>query len=163
MDLTAIIYNNSIYGMTGGQFSPMTPQGKYASTSPYGNIERNFDICNLGISAGATYVGRGTTYHMQILKNVIKRGIKHKGFSLVEAISGCPVSYGRKNKLRTPADMLRWQKENAISVTNVGRLSKEELQSRFLIGDLYHHNQPEYTDRYNALINRLQGRDEDHD
>ncbi|MCE5196042.1 MAG: thiamine pyrophosphate-dependent enzyme, partial [Negativicutes bacterium] len=63
IDLTTVVFNNSIYGMTSGQFSPMTPTGSYATTAPYGNIDRNFDLCKLGQAAGATYVARSTTYH----------------------------------------------------------------------------------------------------
>src|SRR6056297_4012169 len=59
IDHTVILFNNQIYGMTGGQFSPMTPEGANATTAPYGNIDRNFDLCSLSESAGATFVARG--------------------------------------------------------------------------------------------------------
>lgn len=157
INLTAIIFNNNIYGMTGGQYSPLTPTGKYATTSPYGNIERSFDICNLAISAGATYVARGTTYHLRLLKDLIKKGIEHNGFSLIEAVSGCPISYGRKNKLRTPAEMLKWQRDHAVFVSSANKLSKEQLQNDFLVGELHNVEAPEYTAQYNALLKRVQG------
>lgn len=156
IDLTAIIFNNNIYGMTGGQYSPLTPNGKYATTSPYGNIERSFDICNLAISAGATYVARATTYHIRLLKELIKKGIQHKGFSLVEAISGCPTSYGRKNKLRTPSEMLKWQRDHAVFASSVSKLTKEQLQDDFLIGELHRSEAPEYTEKYQELLARFQ-------
>ncbi len=61
IDLTAIVFNNSIYGMTGGQMSPTTFEGDRSTTSVYGNIEQAFDICELARAAGATYVARGTS------------------------------------------------------------------------------------------------------
>ncbi len=63
MDLTAIVVNNSIYGMTGGQYSPTTPLDGKATTAPYGNIEPPMPICELAIAAGASYVARSTVYH----------------------------------------------------------------------------------------------------
>ncbi|MDP2793011.1 MAG: thiamine pyrophosphate-dependent enzyme, partial [Sulfurisoma sp.] len=62
--ITTIVMNNNIYGMTSGQYSPMTPKGMLGTTAPYGNVERPFDLCKLAIAAGATYVGRGTSYHI---------------------------------------------------------------------------------------------------
>ena len=60
IDLTTIIFDNNIYGMTGGQSSPLTPQSCRSTTAPFGHIERSFDIAKLSIAAGATYVARGT-------------------------------------------------------------------------------------------------------
>ena len=71
IDITTIIFNNSIYGMTSGQYSPMTPHGFLATTAPYGNIDRNFDVCDLAKAAGATYVARGTAYHAPQLSDYI--------------------------------------------------------------------------------------------
>ena len=73
IDLTTIVFNNNIYGMTNGQYSPMTPKGAFASTAPYGNIDRNFDLCKLAVAAGATYVARGTVYHTNQLLNLSKK------------------------------------------------------------------------------------------
>src|SRR6056297_238686 len=59
IDLTVVLYNNHVYGMTGGQYSPTTPKQAYAATAPWGHYEPMFDICKLAIGAGATYVARG--------------------------------------------------------------------------------------------------------
>ena len=155
IDMTAIIFNNNIYGMTGGQFSPLTSQGKFATTAPYGNMERSFDICNLAISAGATFVGRGTSYHVKLLKDLIIKAYQHKGFSLVEALSGCPTAYGRKNKLRTSAEMLKWQRNHAVFASKSDKLSKEQMQDDFIIGELYSEEAPEYNDEYAKLLAKL--------
>ena len=61
IDMTVVVFNNSIYGMTGGQFSPTTPTGDYATTAPYGSIDPDFDIPKLAEAAGATYTARGRT------------------------------------------------------------------------------------------------------
>ena len=62
IDLTALVFNNSIYGMTGGQMSPTTHLGDKSTTSVYGNVEPAFDLCELAHAAGATYVARGTAW-----------------------------------------------------------------------------------------------------
>ena len=71
IDMTYIILNNYIYGMTGGQFSPCTPTGHKASTTPYGNPDPGFDIAKLAIGAGATFVARGTAFHANQIDKLI--------------------------------------------------------------------------------------------
>jgi 2-oxoglutarate ferredoxin oxidoreductase subunit beta len=65
IDMTAIVMNNRIYGMTGGQYSPLSGYGTMATTAPYMNIDQEFDIVNMATAAGATYVARTTAYHVQ--------------------------------------------------------------------------------------------------
>jgi 2-oxoglutarate ferredoxin oxidoreductase subunit beta len=160
IDITAIIINNSTYGMTGGQYSPLTPTGSITITSPYGNLENSFDICELAKSAGATYVARGTTYHIRQLVDLMANGIQHKGFSVIEVVSQCPVQYGRRNQLETAAAMLRLERENAVSVQRAKTMSPEELKGKFIIGELHRVEAPEeeYTVRYQRLIEKLQGK-----
>ncbi|MCL6478074.1 MAG: 2-oxoacid:ferredoxin oxidoreductase subunit beta [Peptococcaceae bacterium] len=158
IDLTAIIFNNNIYGMTGGQYSPLTPSGKRATTCPYGNIERNFDIEKLAAGAGATYVARATTYHAALLKKCIVAGVKNKGFSVIEAITACPVGYGRRNKMGNGLQMLMWQKEHAVTVKQAEKMSPADLQDKIVIGELHKSGAPEYTAMYNEIIDRAKSR-----
>lgn len=159
IDITAIIYNNNIYGMTGGQYSPTTPRFDKGTTAPYGNIDRPFDICNLVSAAGATYVGRGTAYHANIVTQLVKNGIKNEGFSVIEAISECPTYYGRKNKKGGPVDMMQWQKENAVNITAAAKMTPEQLEGKFLIGEFKNSPEPEYTKEYQKIIDRVKGSD----
>lgn len=155
IDITTVVFNNSIYGMTSGQYSPMTPTGRYATTAPYGNIDRNFDLCELARVAGATYVARGTAYHAAMLSDLVTKAIANKGFSVVEAISQCPTYYGRKNKLGTPVDMLTWQKDSAVTQAAAAKLTPSQMADKFVIGELYHGSAPEYTAEYDRIIASL--------
>jgi 2-oxoglutarate ferredoxin oxidoreductase subunit beta len=155
IDLKAIVFNNSIYGMTGGQVSPLTPQGKRATTAPYGVVANAFDLAELAKGAGATFVARGTAYHVVQLADLFKQGIRHKGFSLVEAVTQCPVAYGRHNKPADPGKMLRWQKENAVNIRNRHKYSQEELEGKFLTGVLYKKEATEFTEGYQQLTASL--------
>jgi 2-oxoglutarate ferredoxin oxidoreductase subunit beta len=120
-----ILVNNGIYGMTGGQVSPLTPQKFVTETTPYGNIEPKFMASELLIAARASFVARETVVRVLPLKNVIKKSFQHKGFSVVEVISNCHVNLGRKNKMKDPIAMSRW-----IAGRSVTKTVYEKLQDR---------------------------------
>ena len=154
--LTAIVVNNGIYGMTGGQYSPTTPVGGRASTAPYGNIEPPMPICELAKAAGATYVARSTVYHAVELDRYIEQAIRNNGFSLVEAVSYCPTTYGRMNKLGTTVDMMRLLKDSSVSLNTAEKLSAEERETKIVRGVLHNVEKPEYTQLYEQLVQRVQ-------
>ena len=103
----AIVVNNSIYGMTGGQVSPTTPHLKCSTTTPWGQFAKPLDPCELGKAAGATFVGRSTAAHSLHMQRLLRKAFEHKGFSLVEILSNCGTFYGRMNKSGSQVDMLR--------------------------------------------------------
>ena len=154
--ITAIVVDNAIYGMTGGQYSPTTPIHGRASTAPYGNIEPPMPICELAIAAGATYVARSTVYHAIELDRYIEQAIRKNGFSLVEAVSYCHTTYGRMNKLGSPTDMMRQLKENSISMNAVEKLNPQERETKIIRGVLCDIEKPEYTQLYEQLIQQVQ-------
>lgn len=154
IDLTVIVFNNDIYGMTGGQYSPTTPKGDFGTTAPYGNVDRPFDIVDLCKGAGATYGARGSAFHAVQTVRLIQDGIAHKGFSVVDCLSVCPTYYGRKNKKGDAVEMLKWQSENMISVEKAALMTEEELKDKIVIGKLYQQNLPEYTEEYRRVIDK---------
>ncbi|MGV8074363.1 MAG: 2-oxoacid:ferredoxin oxidoreductase subunit beta [Syntrophobacteraceae bacterium] len=136
VDLTAVILNNSIYGMTGGQHSPTTPYGALAATAPHGNKEHPLSITDLAVTAGASMVARGTVYHATLLDGLIEKAILKEGFSVIEVVTHCYTQYGRKNKFEGPVEMMRWQKETAVRVEKARNMKEEELKNKFTIGVL---------------------------
>lgn len=156
IDITTVVFNNNIYGMTGGQYSPTTPTGDRGTTAPYGNIDKNFDLCNLAKGAGATYVGRATAYHANLITKLVEEGVKNKGFSFIEAVSVCPTYYGRKNKKGDSVQMMKYLKDYAINVKAVEKIDKEKVKDKFLIGELHRSHEPEYTEEYQKIIDRFQ-------
>ncbi len=157
IDITTVVFNNSIYGMTSGQYSPMTPKGAFATTAPYGNIDRNFDLCKLAQAAGATYVARGTVYHVPQLIKLIEKALKHKGFSLIDAVDICPTYFGRRNKMGSPVVMMEKIREMSITARTAAKLSSEELSDKIIIGEFYEEQAPEYTEEYERVIKKAQG------
>lgn len=152
IDITTIVFNNNTYGMTGGQYSPTTPTGDRATTAPFGNIDMNFDLCDLAKAAGATYVSRSTVFTANMLIKQVENGIKNKGFSFIEALTICPTYYGRKNKKGEAVDMMTYLKENAINIAAYDKLPEEERKGKFVIGELYKSSRPEYTEEYQKII-----------
>jgi len=110
LDITCLMLNNEVYGMTGGQVSPTTSSERLTSTTPGGNIEPAFDACKLAEGAGASFVGREATRQVVALKYLISRALAHRGFSFVEVISDCTEIYGRKNELGEAPEMILRQK-----------------------------------------------------
>ena len=151
LDITAIVVNNSIYGMTGGQYSPTTPYGSTATTALYGNIEHAFSIAELAAMAGASMVARGTVYHATLLDELIEMAIVKRGFAVVEVISHCHTQYGRRNRMGGAVDMLRWQKESAVKVEKAQTMTQEELTGKFTIGVLEDRDLPVYTQEYHKI------------
>jgi 2-oxoglutarate ferredoxin oxidoreductase subunit beta len=152
IDITVVCINNSIYGMTGGQISPTSPKGSYGSTAPYGALERPFSLADLVTAAGGTYVARWTTAHALQLSKAIKKGLENKGFSFIEVISQCPTYYGRKNKLRTPIEMMNYMKESSINKRRADKMEEEELQGKIIVGEFQANQQPEFTDKLCKLL-----------
>ncbi|TFG36878.1 MAG: 2-oxoacid:ferredoxin oxidoreductase subunit beta [Desulfobacterales bacterium] len=156
IDLTAIIINNQIYGMTGGQYSPTTPYGSFASTASWGHIEHAFPIAELAVTAGASYVARGTVYHAAMLDGLLAKGIAKKGFSVIEVMSNCHTHYGRRNQMGDPVTMMRYFKEHAVSVDRAAKMPAEEMSGKFTIGLLADVDKPNYTEEYQKIRDRSQ-------
>lgn len=95
-NITYVVMDNHIYGLTKGQVSPTSDMGFKTRTSPKGNIERPVRPLQLAISAGATFVAQGFSSDVKQLANLIQMGIQHDGFAFINAISPC-VTFNRIN------------------------------------------------------------------
>ena len=135
LDILVIMVNNMIYGMTGGQVAPTTPLKTKTTTTPYGSFESPLDSARLAVTAGACYVARWTTAHSNELKESVKKTLGMKGFRFIEAVSQCPTAFGRKAGFKDAGQMLKWFKENAISIKEAEKLGEEELNGKIVIGE----------------------------
>jgi 2-oxoglutarate ferredoxin oxidoreductase subunit beta len=154
INITTICFNNNIYGMTGGQYSPTTATGDKGTTAPYGNIDRPFDITQLAAGAGATYAAKATVYHVNQLQKYIESALAHKGFSMVEAVSVCPTYYGRKNKKGSAVAMMDWLKDSFVDM-KIAEKMPEKAVGKFIMGEYVNKVEPEYTELYDQVIERL--------
>ena len=151
LDLSVFLVNNFIYGMTGGQVSPTTPLGTRTTTTPYRNPEHPFKIADLVAASGASYVARWTTYHPFQLMESMQNAIRKKGFSFIEIISQCPVSYGKMTGMSDPVTLLRYLGDNSVHVDDAHERSEEELKGKFVIGKLVERSQSEFGEELREL------------
>jgi len=154
MDITALVLNNRIYGMTGGQFSPQSGVGVRATTAPLGSIDRNFNAVAVAEAAGATFVARSTTYHARELAKIIQQAIVHQGFSLVEVMSQCPTYFGRKNRQGGAVEMLMRFKDETARLGSDALAKDPGLIGRGVYVD---REAPEYCQEYQAVMDRATG------
>ncbi|MDR7419006.1 MAG: 2-oxoacid:ferredoxin oxidoreductase subunit beta [Armatimonadota bacterium] len=156
--ITCICLNNGIYGMTSGQYSPLTPAGYVTTTSPHGHVERDFDLCKLVQAAGATYVARSTAYHTQQTIMYVSRALAHDGFSFVEVLSQCPTYLGRRNRMADPVTMLEWFRDTTVMAGAAARMKPEELEGKTIIGEFHRTTGvPEYSRAYREMVARVSG------
>jgi len=150
--------NNYTYGRTGGQRSPTTPRNRLTATSPYGMEEPAFDLCKLVAGAGATFVARGTAYHVVQLIDIVERAFAHPGFAFVEVMAPCPTQYGRKNPETgmSPSEMLAWLKDNSISIQKAAKKSEKSLAGKIVTGIFVEESAPEYSDAYKLVRQKAQ-------
>jgi 2-oxoglutarate ferredoxin oxidoreductase subunit beta len=159
IDLTLIMMNNQIYGMTGGQVAPTTPGGARTQTSPHGNPEPEVDACKLASCAGATYVARWSSAHPRQLKKAIAEAINHPGFAFVEAAVQCPTQAGRyMHGTGNPVDIYKHIKKSCVPLKKARDMQPDELMGRIVVGKFHEDaGRPEYASRVHGLIKKTGG------
>lgn len=155
INITALVMNNRTYGMTGGQYSPLSGLGIKATTAPYASIDREFDTVELATAAGATFVARSTVYHVKQLQDFLKKAIQHNGFSMVEVLTQCPTYFGRKNKKGSAVDMLKSFKDGTVPIGSEKKAENPELIERGIFVDK---DLPEYCEAYEKVVKIATGK-----
>jgi 2-oxoglutarate ferredoxin oxidoreductase subunit beta len=158
VDMTVILINNFIYGMTGGQVAPTTPLTATASTTPYGNFEQPFNLPYLAESSGAVYVARWTSYHVRHVTKAMKEAIAKRGFSFIEILAPCPTLYSRRNKLGDGLDQMIYYKDN--SEIRHGADTKSiglDFQGKIIVGKFVDKERPTYLDAMNDYYQKRLG------
>jgi 2-oxoglutarate/2-oxoacid ferredoxin oxidoreductase subunit beta len=149
IDITFIIINNFIYGLTNSQTSPTTPQGMWTVSQKAGNIDPTFNAANLGIAAGASFVARETMLDPKKLEKVLLKAMQHRGFSFVEVMSNCHINLGRKNQMKNAMENLEWIDSITMPKKKYDALAEEEKLNYFPTGILKEDtNAREYCDAY---------------
>ncbi len=159
IDITMIVINNFIYGLTNSQTSPTTPQGMWTVTQKAGNIDPTFDSCKLAIAAGASFVGRENVTVPKKLEKLFVQALEHKGFSYVEALSNCHINLGRKNKMLSAMENLDWIDSITIPKKKYDALTPEEQLNLLPTGVLKQDKEVrEYCDMYQDIRDVHQGK-----
>jgi 2-oxoglutarate ferredoxin oxidoreductase subunit beta len=156
LDILVIMVNNMVYGMTGGQVAPTTPFKTKTTTTPYGSFEHPLDAAKLAVTAGASYVSRWTTAHPNELEDSIKKALTIRGFRYIEAVSQCPTAFGRKAGFKDATEMLKWFKENAITIKQAESLSEEDLTGKIVLGEFIQRQRPTLVETIHKTIEEAQ-------
>lgn len=157
IDLNLVLINNFIYGLTNSQTSPTTPQGFWTATAQYGNIDPNFNACDLAMSAGASFVARESVLNPKRIEKILSEGFSHEGFSFMEIFSNCHINLGRKNKMGEAVECLKWIDGLTLSKAKYETLSVEERAGKFPVGVLHQEARVEYTKAYEEVRKRAKG------
>ncbi|WP_291318856.1 2-oxoacid:ferredoxin oxidoreductase subunit beta [Desulfonatronospira sp.] len=132
--VTALVLNNHIYGMTGGQSSCTTPTGSFSTTSPFGQLEDEFDISRVTKVCGASFVARTTVMQAAAMDSMISEAVMHPGFGMVEILSPCHTQYGRKNNFKTCVDMYKWLQKSSTPMEKYRELPPEKQEKAIATG-----------------------------
>lgn len=123
INITYIVHNNQIYGLTKGQASPTSEMGLITKTTPQGIILKPFNPIAMSISLGATFVARGYSAKIPHLTRLIEAGIKHNGFALIDVLQPC-VSFNRLNTYK-------WYNERVYDVETDREFNPENVEKSF--------------------------------
>ena len=152
IDLTYILINNFIYGLTNSQTSPTTPKGMWTATMERGNIDPTFDSCKLVEAAGASFVARETMIDPKKLERTLVKALEHKGFSYLEVFSNCHVNLGRKNKMASATANLEWIDSISLAKTKFDMLEESQKIGKYPTGVLKQdENALEYCEAYEKV------------
>jgi 2-oxoglutarate ferredoxin oxidoreductase subunit beta len=141
IDITVVVHDNGVYGLTTGQFTPLSTKGFKGRSTPRGSIEVPFNPLTLTMEAGASYVARGFTVKMDHLADLISGGVKHKGFSFVDALQPCHTfnnTYKLYSQITEVMEEVPGSKEAAIKLAM--------RKDKWPIGLFSKEDRPEYTD-----------------
>ena len=159
IDMTMIVINNFIYGLTNSQTSPTTPQGMWTVTQKVGNIDPTFDTCDLALASGASFVARETMLEPKKLEKILIKAMEHRGFSMMEVLSNCHINLGRKNKMVSAMENLEWIDSITTSKKKYDAMTEDEQLNLFPLGILKQDLEVrEYCDMYQDIIDAHQGK-----
>jgi 2-oxoglutarate ferredoxin oxidoreductase subunit beta len=149
MDLTVVCVNNLNYGMTGGQQAPSTPLGAKTTTTVNGSPEEPFNFCDLASTCGATYVARWTAMQVRSLRSSISEALEKRGFSFVEVITPCPSSFGRRNRMGTALEMLKFYQGRSVIRGDIDpREATVDIDREIVVGKFVDIERPTFMDHY---------------
>lgn len=146
-DITVLVHNNQVYGLTKGQASPTSEEGFMTKAQPWGNLSRPLNPLSLAISQGASFVARAFAGDVEGLKNILKRAITFHGFALVDILQPC-VTFNRVNTYSWYRERIYYLGEDHNPADPLAAFQKSlEWGERIPLGVFYTNPKPTYEDR----------------
>ena len=159
-DVTVIVHDNMVYGLTTGQVAPTAEKGYKSKSTPQGIVEVSVNPLALAISQGATFVAQGFAGDAKQVIELIKAGIQHKGFSLVNILQPC-VTFNKKNTYHYYLEKT-YKLDESYDPTNISealKKSMELLEEKFPLGIIYKSDRPAFHEQLPQLEKPLVDQD----
>ncbi len=156
LDLTCLIMDNRVYGMTRGQASQNTPARDLTSSSPYGSIDRPFSPLVLALASGDTFVARAVSWDPKRLAAFIARGIRHRGFSVIDVLSPCVIF--RPDDRTALKDQLVWTEEPPKGRDRFDAMREAAADEGRHLGIFYEEERPTYLDEWKNRVETAKSR-----
>ncbi len=157
VDITYLVMDNEIYGLTKGQASPTSLFQQKAPTTPFGNPEDPLNTLAFALSAGASFVARGASFNTKALTELITQAIEHKGFAYIDAMSPCVVFNNTQNLWKETVTDVAPDHD----VTDRVAAFDLALRGGFTLGILYRQERQSQTERYQAILEKAKASDVD--
>lgn len=148
VNITYIVMDNEIYGLTKGQASPTSPLGLEKKSTPYGNVDRPLNPLLLALVSGATWLGRAFSSKPKEMTDLIKQAIAHKGFSFLQVYSPCVTFYDTYNHFKEVTKPLPAEHNPADKAAAIMYAMDEET---LYLGKYYQEERPTYDDAYSGV------------
>ncbi len=147
VDITYVVMDNQIYGLTKGQVSPTSLHDQKSPSSPFGNTEYPLNTMATAIAADASFVARGASFKAKELTELIKAGIQNKGFSFIDAYSPC-TSFN--NTTQIWKDGIKYLSEDHDSTDRAAAFARA-LEDPLTLGVYYEHSRPSMVDQHEVI------------
>ncbi|MEZ0346089.1 MAG: thiamine pyrophosphate-dependent enzyme [Infirmifilum sp.] len=152
VDITLIVHNNMIFGLTTGQVTPTTPKGVKTRSTPFGNPENPLNPILLALASGATFVARGFSAEIDHLKELIKAGISHRGFAFIDVLQPCVTFFNTYSALRQKIYKLEEAGHDPSNFEAAMRLAMQQ-DDKIPIGLFYRREAPTLEDEFTHAMN----------
>lgn len=156
-DITVIVFDNGVYGLTTGQVAPTAKKGFKSKSTPSGVIETPVNALSLAISQGATFVAQGFAGNQSQLAEIIKKGITHKGFSLINILQPCvsfnphrSFDYFKEKTYELPNDF-----KAGDYIKSLNEVANSVIEEKFPLGIIYETEKPIFTDNLAQLKEKV--------
>ena len=155
VDITYLVMDNEIYGLTKGQASPTSLYEQKAPSTPFGNPEDPLNPLALGIAAGASFVARGASFNTKALTELITQALEHKGFSYIDALSPCTTFNNTQESWKESVRDVAPDHD----VTNREQAFELALKGGFTLGILYRQERLSQSQRYRNILDKAKASD----
>jgi len=151
IDITYIVHNNGVYGLTKGQASPTLKKGAQPKSLKYPNIQGSINPIAIALSAGYTFVARGFAYDVKNLKEIIKQGIMHKGLALIDVLQPCPV-FNTVDTKESYLARIKKLPEDEFPTDDIMKAMEKALSQELWVGIFYKVEEETYENRFEKLL-----------